>query len=329
MVAMVGDLDQAALKEIQEEARKVIAEAMKQTDSGGIEPLRSAIEDGKLKGLDEKADLQPATRLLTDLENKQRFMAFTDVPREEMAQLRRCKSRDEVKALLMSCMRISNEDGFQSEILAEFHFHNFGFCQKQCFSDEQASTLLSVMRLLHQKSVADSKMSIQDAFVLFRQLMSGHSVQRPPYSVGVFSTEEAMAITDYVAETFFRHFKMYQYVYVKSKELHLQVVNEDVLVAPPVPMSVPLHESQEVDPREVPELKDMFEAEEAARVAEEAARIANQPKKTTPPPPKHPDIIQLLDEHTSDVFGDLDSMIAQKDKALHPAAAEADPKKKK
>merc|ERR1719235_1701049 len=105
--------------------------------------------------------------------------------------------------------------------------------------------------------------------------MDSHSVQRPPYTVGVFSPAEAAAITDYVAETFFRHFKMYQYVYVKSKELHLQVVNEDL--APPVPVSVELHESHEVDPREVPELKDMFEAEEAARLAE-AAAVANQPK---------------------------------------------------
>lgn len=319
-------IDQAALKEIQDDARKVIQEAMQAKDSGGIEPLRSAIEAGKLKGLDEKADLAPASRLLADLEQKQRFMAFTDVPREEMAELRRTKSRDDIKALLMRCMRISNEDGFQSEILAEFHFHNFGFCQKQCFSDEQASAFLSIMRLLHQKSCADSKMSIQDAFVFFRQLMDGHSVQRPPYSVGVFSPAEAAVITEYVSETFFRHFKMYQYVYVKSKELHLQVVNEDL--APPVPAAVFLHESHEVDPREVPELKDMFEAEEAARLAE-AAALANQPKAPTPPPPKHPEVRKMLDETASEVLGDLDGMIAKRDVALFAPKEEGDPKKKK
>merc|ERR1719335_302324 len=325
MVAMV-EIDQTALQAIQDKARSVIQAAMQAKDSGGIESLCSAIEDGKLKGLDEKADLAPASRLLADLEQKQRAMAFTDVPREEMAEMRRCKTREDVKALLMKCMRISNEDGFQSEILAEFHFHNFGFCQKQCFSDEQASAFLSIMRLLHQKSCADSKMSIQDAFVLFRELMDGHSVQRPPYSVGVFSTAEQAAISDYVSETFFRHFKMYQYVYVKSKELHLQVVNEDL--APPVPVAVELHESHEVDPREVPELKDLFEAEEAARLAE-AAALANQPKPPTPPPPKHPEVRKLLDDTADDLLGDLDGLVAKRNQALFPPVSEVDPKKKK
>merc|ERR1719335_500437 len=325
MVAMV-EIDQTALQAIQDKARSVIQAAMQAKDSGGIESLCSAIEDGKLKGLDEKADLAPASRLLADLEQKQRFMAFTDVPREEMAEMRRCRTREDVKALLMRCMRISNEDGFQSEILAEFHFHNFGFCQKQCFSDEQASAFLSIMRLLHQKSCADSKMSIQDAFVFFRQLMDGHSVQRPPYSVGVFSPAEAAVITEYVSETFFRHFKMYQYVYVKSKELHLQVVNEDL--APPVPTAVFLHESFEVDPREVPELKDMFEAEERAREAE-AAALANQPKAPTPPPPKHPEVRKLLDDTADDLLGDLDGLIAKRDEALFLPPSAEDPKKKK
>lgn len=320
------EIDQTALQAIQDKARSVIQAAMQTKDSGGIESLRSAIEDGKLKGLDEKADLAPASRLLADLEQKQRVMAFTDVPREEMAEMRRCKTREEVKALLMKCMRISNEDGFQSEILGEFHFHNFGFCQKQCFSDEQASTLLSIMRLLHQRSVADSKMSIQDAFVLFRELMDSHSVQRPPYSVGVFSTAEQAAISDYVAETFFRHFKMYQYVYVKSKELHLQLVSEDL--APPVPLAIGLHESHEVDPREVPELRDLFEAEEAARVAE-AAALAHQPKHATPPPPKHPEVRKLLDDTADGLLGDLDSIIEQRNQTLFAPASEADPKKKK
>jgi len=325
MVAM-GDMDQAGLRGIQDDARKVIQEAMEAKDSGGIEFLRSAIEDGKLKGLDEKADLQPASRLLADLEQKQRFMAFTDVPREEMAELRRCRTREDAKSLLMRCMRISNEDGFQSEILAEFHFHNFGFCQKQCFSDEQASTFLSIMRQLHQRSVADSKMSIQDAFVLFRQLMDGHSVQRPPYTVGVFSAGESETITDYVSETFFQHYKMYQYVYVKSKELYLQVVSEDL--APPIPAAVGLHESHEVDPREVPELKDLFEAEEAARLAE-AAALANQPKAPTPPPPKHPEVRKLLDDTADELLGDLDGLISQRDQTLFPPPSAEDAKKKK
>merc|ERR1719171_449147 len=198
--------DKAAIQKIQEEARQHLKNCMEGRDSGAIEPLRAAIEAGRLKGLDDKVDLAPAMRLLSEFEQRQRFLTFTDVPREDMEEICRAKSRDDVKALLMRCMRISKEDGFQSEILAEFHFHNFAFCQKRKCSSEQTSTFLSIMRYLHKEAIVDQQLSIQAAFLLFRKLLDSHSVQRPPFSVGVFEPADRDAITDYVSETFFQHY---------------------------------------------------------------------------------------------------------------------------
>ena len=37
--------------------------------------------------------------------------------------------------------------------------------------------------------------------------------QRPPFSIDLFNADEVSKITDYVLNTYFRHFKMYKYVF--------------------------------------------------------------------------------------------------------------------
>merc|ERR1712093_711514 len=57
-------------------------------------------------------------------------------------------------------------------------------------------------------------------------------------------------------KTFFRHYKMYQYVYLKRRELDLTVQRDDL--AQPVVKAYPLDRGVEVDPKEVPELAHLF-----------------------------------------------------------------------
>ena len=36
---------------------------------------------------------------------------------------------------------------------------------------------------------------------------------RPPFSLGIFNLEEARQITDWMLNTYFSHFKLYQYAF--------------------------------------------------------------------------------------------------------------------
>ena len=36
---------------------------------------------------------------------------------------------------------------------------------------------------------------------------------RPPFSLGIFNLEEAQQITDWMLNTYFSHFKLYQYAF--------------------------------------------------------------------------------------------------------------------
>lgn len=42
---------------------------------------------------------------------------------------------------------------------------------------------------------------------------SQSSPQRPPFSIDLFKEEQLLALADYVVNTYFRHFKLYKYVF--------------------------------------------------------------------------------------------------------------------
>lgn len=266
-------------------AHRQLKTAMAARGSGDIEALRTAIEivQGTVGAATEK-EIAAAQKLLANLEERQRPLTFTDVPREEMESLQACPSREQIKDLLMKCMHLSLADGYESEILAEFHYHNFAFCQRMRFTAEKASTFLSIMKMVHTVAVVEEKCVAVRALELFEALVDRHSRQLPPYSVGVFSRSEAVAFKDYARRTFFRHYKMYLFAYVREQELDFRAAVPSVV--PTVPSLVSFSQCHEVNPEEVPELRDLFRnpAEEEMQrqlAAMQAASEANAERKAS------------------------------------------------
>ena len=62
-------------------------------------------------------------------------------------------------------------------------------------------------------------------------LTSRASPQRPPFSINLFKEEQLLALADYVVNTYFRHFKLYKYVFTP------QVRGRGLQEAPPRPLS--------------------------------------------------------------------------------------------
>ncbi|CAJ1342909.1 unnamed protein product [Effrenium voratum] len=184
-----------------------------------LEPLRVAIEKAREVELDQ-GEIDQASRILSELEVQMQPMAFTDVPQVEMQALQVCTSREEILKSLKSRMRLPKE-GFKAEVLAEFHFQNFMFCQRQGFGPEKASTLLSLLRVLHSKTVAERPASLEEATVLLEELLGRHSRQLPPFSVGIFSQQEVSEIRSFVKRSFLRRLKMFQFIYKRREDMSL------------------------------------------------------------------------------------------------------------
>merc|ERR1712216_545621 len=101
------------------------------------------------------------------------------------------------------------------------HFYNYLFCHSANFSAAKTSCFLSIMKQVLRSMIAEHLTS-EETFDLTKTLFLRHSVTRPPYSVAIFSANDLKVIMDYVLNTFFRHFNLYQYVYVPHRHLNLR-----------------------------------------------------------------------------------------------------------
>jgi len=239
----------AAMKQLQEVLRRSCG-------AKDVEALRVALEVARKARVSDE-HVRAAAELLSGLELKMQPLALTDIPREEMQRLQTARSRQEIIEILMKCMGLSLTDGFQAEVLAEFHYHNFGFCQKHGLVCEQTSAFLSIMHQLHTRCIASETVDLPQAHALFEELMARHSRHLPPFSVEVFSRSEALLLKDFVHRSFFRHYKMYAFAY--KHRVDFEIHTEDERVVPPLPVSAGLHKSFEVvDLKSDPDLQEML-----------------------------------------------------------------------
>lgn len=224
------------------------------------------------------------------------FVTFTDVTIEDFAFLKSMSYGTEFslstkKSYLSKCMKV--EDGFGGEpgsftheIVSDLYMHTWNFGERQGFTErgggEKMSTLLSIVKLIFTQSM-ELALSSGESYELFKHAMLKHSCQRPPFSTGVFDREEVETVSDYVLDTFFRHYKMYRYVFVcvRDLEVHLKLVEPCKLDSSVTTFK--LQTLNERDPREEPFFDHIFEEErkqDMLRQQEEANRLARLAKLT-------------------------------------------------
>ena len=109
----------------------------------------------------------------------------------------------------------------QAEIALDLYTHGVIFARKSHFSPLQLSTLIAVLKRVHEACISTPFENEELTMRLFKELMVKHSVDRPPYSSNVFSLAQVKDITDYVLTTYFKHFKLYKFAFTKRVRLDL------------------------------------------------------------------------------------------------------------
>eukprot|EP00929_Paragymnodinium_shiwhaense_P045329 TRINITY_DN23174_c0_g1_i1.p1 TRINITY_DN23174_c0_g1~~TRINITY_DN23174_c0_g1_i1.p1 ORF type:complete len:281 (-),score=91.43 TRINITY_DN23174_c0_g1_i1:90-932(-) len=197
------------------------------------------------------------------------FLYFVDISEEDLARVAAAETKDEVRRLLKEFMKIDQSEGLATEILADLHYHGYAFCLSRNFSAPKISTFLSIMKRVLEECV-ERKLPVEEAFHEFKTWLLKHSVERPPQSVGIFAYEDTQAILEYVHGSFFRHYKLYMYVYMTRCDVKVRLQrNPAGLVGPP--QALPLYADCEVDPKQQPEFAHIFRQSEK-EAAEEALR---------------------------------------------------------
>lgn len=104
-------------------------------------------------------------------------------------------------------------------VLLEFFLNNLRFAADCKFSTEKTSAFFSIMRANHEAMVRGF-MRLDQSLLYFKELLLLHAVQRPPYSVGIFSLKDVTLITDYVNRTYGARARRFTFVEVALRRPH-------------------------------------------------------------------------------------------------------------
>ncbi|KAJ3227285.1 hypothetical protein HK099_002649 [Clydaea vesicula] len=77
--------------------------------------------------------------------------------------------------------------------------------------------------MTHQHCVSTPFILFESDYNYFKELLLKHSIHRPPYSVRIFSLLQIKQISEYVTNTYFRHYLMYKYAFTKKVLMDLTI----------------------------------------------------------------------------------------------------------
>lgn len=90
------------------------------------------------------------------------------------------------------------------------------------------------------------------SFEYFKKLLFTHAVDRPPLFVKIFSERDVEFITEFMLNGYFRHFKLYKYIFTKKLKVTLVQRTPNQVEIPPRPRSLgealPLENKSRVGP---------------------------------------------------------------------------------
>ena len=100
----------------------------------------------------------------------------------------------------MEILGFSSAPSPKALVLLEFYANTLRFAAECRFTTEKTSAFFSIMRANHEETV-HGLLSLDQSLLYFKELLLLHSVQRPPYSVGIFSFKDVTLISDYANST--------------------------------------------------------------------------------------------------------------------------------
>lgn len=161
------------------------------------------------------------------------FCFWTDLSYVNSEQLlEKGLTPDRIKDMLQKMVQldVAMETVSQAEIASDLYAHGVVFARKNNYSAQQLSTLISILKRVHEACISTPFDNLEATMRLFQDLMVKHSVERAPYSSSVFSLAQVKDITDYVLATYFKHFKLYKFAFTKRIRLNLYFGDREELM---------------------------------------------------------------------------------------------------
>ncbi|XP_047569598.1 cilia- and flagella-associated protein 119 isoform X1 [Lutra lutra] len=171
-----------------------------------------------------EADEDPAANLFPPPLPQPRICMWKYLDIHSMHRLEKTANTEEMREVLAELLGLScPEQSLKEAITLDLFSHALIFCRQQGFSLEQTSTACALLQDLHKACVATPLGNVEECYRYFISVLFCHGVRRPPFSINLFREEQLLALADYVVNTYFRHFKLYKYVFTPQVRLDLSL----------------------------------------------------------------------------------------------------------
>ncbi|XP_027965888.1 coiled-coil domain-containing protein 189 isoform X1 [Eumetopias jubatus] len=226
-----------------------------------------------------EADEDPAANLFPPPLPQPRICMWKYLDIHSMHRLEKTANTEEMREVLAELLGLSYpEQSLRDAITLDLFSHALLFCRQHGFSLEQTSTVCALLQDLHKACVATPLGNVEECYRYFTSVLFCHGVKRPPFSINLFREEQLLALADYVVNTYFRHFKLYKYVFTPQVRLDLSLTY--VGLQPPK-----LWQDDETE-------KGGEEAKEQAVTPQEEPETAVLPEPEPEPEPSQVSILQ-------------------------------------
>ncbi|XP_019572803.1 cilia- and flagella-associated protein 119 isoform X9 [Rhinolophus sinicus] len=171
-----------------------------------------------------RADDDPAANLFPPPLPRPRICMWKYLDIHSMHRLEKTDNTEAMREVLAELLGLGcHERGLRDAITLDLFSHALIFCRQQSFSLEQTSAACALLQDLHKACVATPLGNVEECYRSFTSVLFCHGVRRPPFSIDLFKEEQLLALADYVVNTYFRHFKLYKYVFTPQVRLDLSL----------------------------------------------------------------------------------------------------------
>ncbi|XP_059888085.1 cilia- and flagella-associated protein 119 isoform X2 [Delphinus delphis] len=249
------------------------------------------------------ADEDPAADLFPPPLPQPRICIWKYLDIHSMHRLEKTANVEEMREVLAELLGLgSPAQSLRDAITLDLFSHALIFCRQQGFSLEQTSTACALLQDLHKACIATPLGNVEECYRYFTSVLFCHGIRRPPFSINLFKEEQLLALADYVVNTYFRHFKLYKYVFTPQVLGH--GLQEATPHLPPFPQCRRLPPSSQVRldlsltymGLQAPKLwpKDETEKEEGEEVEEQALTPDEEEPETVVQPEPEPSQVSIL-----------------------------------
>jgi len=140
-------------------------------------------------------------------------------------------------------------------ILSDLYFYAFVFTKDQRFTRPKTSAFMAILKKVVETDINTMDPNMKGSFTFFKKQLFSHSVERHPHSAKIFEPADAKLILQYMTDSYYRHFKLYQYNFTRRQKVTLVQTSSSCVEtmrawrplsqAMPVAMKVPNQHEQE------------------------------------------------------------------------------------